>query len=283
MSTTICIVGLGLIGGSLAIDLKRCAFADKVIGVDNNPKHGEDALKLGLVDEMKVLEDAVWLSDLVILAIPVNAIIKTLPKVLDLVSKNTVVTDVGSTKFPIIESIKEHPKRKRYVPSHPMAGTEFSGPSAALKNLFQENVSIICNRADSDNDAVATVERMYRALYMELLYMDAKVHDVHAAYVSHISHISSFVLANTVLEKEQSTKAIFDLASGGFRSTVRLAKSSPEMWTPIFLQNSENLLEVLDTYIRQMQNFRDLVATGDKEQLMETMRQANRIRKVLDK
>jgi len=281
MGITLCVVGLGLIGGSLAIDLQRCAFASRVIGVDNNVAHQEEALKLGLVDEIMTVEEAVWLSDLLVLAIPVNAIIKTLPKVLDLVSKDTVVTDVGSTKNPIVEVIKGHSKRSRYVASHPMAGTEYSGPNAAVKNLFQEKVSIICNREDSDKQAVDLVERMYRALYMDLLYMDAKEHDVHAAYVSHISHISSFVLANTVLEKEKSTKTIFDLASGGFQSTVRLAKSSPEMWTPIFMQNSENLLEVLDTYLEQMQEFRDLIAKGDRVKLKECMEQANRIRKVL--
>ncbi len=281
MGITLCVVGLGLIGGSLAIDLQRCAFASRVIGVDNNVTHQEEALKLGLVDEIMTLDEAVWLADLVVLAIPVNAIIQTLPKVLDLVSKDTVVTDVGSTKFPIVDVIKSHPKRSRYVPSHPMAGTEYSGPSAALKNLFQEKVSIICDKENSDEQAVDLVERMYRALYMDLLYMGAKEHDVHAAYVSHISHISSFVLANTVLEKEKSTKAIFDLASGGFQSTVRLAKSSPAMWTPIFLQNSANLLEVLDTYIEQMQEFRDLIADGDREELRKRMEEANRIRKVL--
>lgn len=278
---TLGIVGMGLIGGSLAIDLRRCGFADKIIGVDKNQEHAEQALELGLADEMMPLDDALWHSDLLVLAIPVDYIVAQLPEIMDKVSKNIVVTDVGSTKSNIIQAIANHPKRGRFVASHPMAGTEYSGPKAALKNLFQENVAIICNKEESDDDAVALVEKMYRSMYMELLYMDAQEHDVHAAYVSHISHISSFVLAATVLDKEQSTETIFNLASGGFRSTVRLAKSSPAMWTPIFLQNRENMLKVLETYIEKMQEFKQLIADSDVEALHSFMEEARKIRKVI--
>ena len=276
------VIGLGLVGGSMALDLKRCAFASKVIGVDREPSHCEKAMELGLVDEIKNEEDAIWEADVVILAIPVNSIVKVLPLVLDKIGKTTVVTDVGSTKLPIVESVKNHPKRRRFVASHPMAGTEFSGPTAAIKNLFQEKVSIICNKEDSDDDAVQIIEKMYRSLYMEPLYMDAKEHDMHAAYVSHISHITSFVLATTVLDKEKSTKAIFDLASGGFSSTVRLAKSSPKTWTPIFLQNADNILEVMDTYIAKMQEFKAMLEDKNVDKLNETMSAANEIKRVLE-
>lgn len=273
---------MGLIGGSLAIDLKRCGFATKVIGVDQNPVHAQEALDLGLVDEMMEMEQAIWHSDLIVLAIPVDYIVTELPAILDKVSKNTVVTDVGSTKKNVIASIAQHPKRGRFVASHPMAGTEYSGPKAALKNLFQEKVAIICNKEESDEDALQLVEKMYKSMYMDLLYMDAEEHDVHAAYVSHISHISSFVLAATVLDKEKSIETIFNLASGGFRSTVRLAKSSPEMWTPIFLQNRENMLTVLETYIAKMEEFKQLLADSDREALTQFMAEARKIRKVIE-
>ena len=278
---TIGIVGMGLIGGSLAIDLKRCGFASNVIGVDKNPEHAAQALELGLADKMMPLEDAIWHADLLILAIPVDYIVELLPTIMDQVSKNTVVTDVGSTKKNVIDSIADHPKRGRFVASHPMAGTEYSGPKAAIKNLFQENVAIICNKEESDADAVAIVEKMYRAMYMEMLYMNAEEHDVHAAYVSHISHISSFVLAATVLDKEKSTETIFNLASGGFRSTVRLAKSSPEMWTPIFLQNRENMITVLETYIEKMEQFKQLIEDSDRAALKDFMAEARKISKVI--
>jgi len=277
----ISIIGLGLIGGSMAIDLKRCAFASQIIGVDNNPSHCDQALELGIVDEIKTLDEAIWIADIIILSIPVDSMVKLLPNILDKIDKHSVITDVGSTKFNLIESVKDHPKRKRYVASHPMAGTEYSGPKAAVKNLFQEKVSIICNKEESDEDAVRHIEKMYRALYMKIIYMDAKEHDVHAAYVSHISHISSFVLANTVLEKEKSASNIFNLASGGFASTVRLAKSSPQMWSPIFVQNSENILQVLETYIQKLTEFKNLIEQKDLNSLENKMSEANEIRKII--
>jgi len=281
MGKTIAVIGLGLIGGSLAIDLKRCGFADKIMGVDNNDAHRKQAMELGFVDEIADWKTALWQSDLVILAIPVDALIKLLPLLLDEVSKNTVITDVGSTKAPVANCIKDHPKRERFVASHPMSGTEFSGPTAAVKNLFQEKAAIICNKKESAPDALILVEQMYKSLYMDLEYMDAVEHDVHAAYVSHISHISSFVLAATVLEKEKSAENIFTLASGGFQSTVRLAKSSPEMWAPIFLQNQENMLTVLNTYIQQMEEFKQLIANKDEVGLKKYMEEANKIKKAL--
>ncbi len=275
------IVGLGLIGGSMAIDLKRCAFASTIYGVDSNKEHCQKAIELELVDAIKPMDEAIWAADLAILAIPVDAILKTLPEALNHISKNSVITDVGSTKYEIIQSIKDHPKRSRYVAAHPMAGTEYSGPEAAIKNLFQEKVCIICDKEKSDEDAIESVEKMFRALYMEPLYMNAKDHDTHAAYVSHISHISSFILASTVLDKEKSSKTIFDMASGGFASTVRLAKSSPKMWAPIFKQNNENIVEVLETYIKKMEDFKDFIKNDDKEGLLKMMEKANEIKRII--
>jgi len=212
---TVSIIGVGLIGGSLAKDLRANGFADTLIGVDNNTAHAEQAKAMGLVDEMLPIETAVQKADLIVITIPVGAIIPVLQKVLNLMNEQQVVTDMGSTKQSIIDSVANHPKRSRYVPSHPMAGTENSGPEAAISNLFAKRVAIICDRPNSDADALRIVDKMYKSLFMQLIDMDGKEHDVHTAYVSHISHISSFLLANTVLEKEKSTATIFNLASGG--------------------------------------------------------------------
>ena len=279
----IAIIGLGLIGGSLALDLKARGFTNHIIGIEHNEKHQQIALKKGIVDEICELEQGVKKANLVILTIPVNAIIKVLPTVLNHISDYTTVVDMGSTKKRIIEAVAKHPKRRNFVAAHPMAGTEYSGPTAAIYRLFDGKPAIICDKENSDADAVTIVEGMLRILKMSILYMDAQEHDMHAAYVSHISHISSFVLANAVLEKEKSTNTIFNLASGGFASTVRLAKSSPQMWSQIFEQNKHNLLEVMDTYIKHFQHWRQLIDTENFEQLETAMSDANAIKRILDK
>lgn len=276
------IIGLGLIGGSLAMDLRANGFASYIMGLDHNAGHQDKAMDLGLVDEICDLETICKNAELVVLAIPVNALVKQLPGVLDLIGKETVVTDMGSTKLKIIEAIAQHPMRGRYVPAHPMAGTEYSGPMAAINNLFQGKAAIICNKESCDGDALLMVERLFKSLFMRLLYMDAKDHDMHAAYVSHISHISSFALALTVLEKEKNETNIFNMAGGGFASTVRLAKSSPEMWRDVYEQNSEHLLDVIDSYIEKVLEFRDHIAQGNFEATFQMMQEANRIRKVLE-
>ncbi len=276
------IIGLGLIGGSLALDLKERGFASHIIGVDRSVEHETIALEMGIVDEIKDLQTAVELAQLVVLATPVNAVIQLLPKILHYADEATVVTDMGSTKYQMIHEVAEHPKRKQFVASHPMAGTEHSGPKAAFHGLFDHKVAIICDQEGSDESAIALVREMYNALNMRLIYMEAMAHDLHAAYVSHISHISSFVLANTVLAKEKSETAIFNLASGGFDSTVRLAKSSPKMWSQIFEQNSTHVIEVMDTYIEQLQLWRKLIAENKFAELETEMRKANTIRRVLD-
>lgn len=274
------VVGIGLIGGSMALALKEKGFIEKAIGVDNNETHTVKALELGLVDEIKSLEQAIRESDLVILAVPVHAISGLLPRVLDMVDRQ-VVMDVGSTKAAMLEVIAAHPKRSRFVASHPMWGTEYSGPEAAVKDAFAGRATVICNRDESDEDAVTLVEDLYKTLGMHLVYMDAAAHDVHVAYVSHISHITSFALANTVLEKEREEDAIFELASAGFASTVRLAKSNPETWASIFMENRENVLDVLNEHISQLRKFKACLEKENIEYLAELMTNANKIKRIL--
>jgi prephenate dehydrogenase len=278
---TVTVVGVGLIGGSLALDLKAAGLARRVIGVDLNPRHAAEALRLGLVDEMMGLDAAVPAAQIVVLAIPVDQTVALLPRVLDLLGENGVVTDMGSTKRSICDAVNMHPRRDRYVASHPIAGTEHSGPSAALRGLFAGKLGILCDIDRSAPDAVATLRRMYATLGMRLQSMDAVDHDRHVAYVSHISHITSFVLATTVLEIEKNTSTIFDLAGSGFESTVRLAKSSPDMWAPIFGHNAGFVCEALDAYIRNITAFRNMIADGQSAALLDTMSAANEIRRVL--
>lgn len=277
----VAILGMGLIGGSAAIDLKKRGFASEIIGVGRSAANIAKALELGLADKMVSKQEAIQEADVVILAVPVNILVDELKYSLDHIRPDAVVTDMGSTKSKMVEAVKDHPNRKRYVPSHPMAGTEFSGPTAAFSGLFDGKVSIICDKEGSDADAVEVIEKLYQTLGMKLLYMDAISHDLHAAYVSHVSHITSFVLGATVLDKEKSEKAILTMAGGGFESTVRLAKSSPEMWTQIFEQNSENILEVLNTYIEKITTFRDKIQEGDYEYLRDFMIAANDIKRIL--
>lgn len=277
---TVTIVGTGLIGGSMALALKEKGLAGSIVGVDANPDHGMKALELNLVDEVASLDDGVKAADLVILAIPVNALQTIVPKVLDLVDKQ-VVMDVGSTKNGVLALIKNHPKRGRFVATHPMWGTEYSGPEAAVKGAFTGKATVICNKEESDADALELAERIYQALGMHLVYMQGDDHDVHVAYVSHISHITSFALANTVLQKEKEEEAIFELASGGFESTVRLAKSNPAMWVPIFKENRENVLDVLNEHISQLRKFKSCLEKENYEYLQELIEDANKIRRII--
>ncbi|MBR5499440.1 MAG: prephenate dehydrogenase [Bacteroidales bacterium] len=279
------VIGLGLIGGSMAIDLKRKGFAQTILGVDADPVNAAAAEKIGLVDKVVSLEECVDQSDLIILAVPVDAALKLLPMVLDRFEQtgatDKLVMDVCSTKEHLSRSVKYHAKRKMYVASHPMSGTEYSGPWAALPGLFDGRACIICDSDESDRKAVKTVEELYTTLNMRVLYMNSSNHDVHTAYISHLSHVISFALAQTVLEKEKDEKHIFDLASGGFSSTVRLAKSGADMWTPILMQNGDNLLRVMDTYMDKLKAFRDAIADGDDEAVRELIQDANRIRRII--
>ncbi len=279
----IAVIGIGLIGGSLAVDLRKRKFADRIIGVDTNVHHQNIALLCGLVDEIDTLENAIDNSDLIILTTPVNTNCKMLPGILDRIAGTSkVVTDMGSTKSSIAEISREHPARGRFVAAHPMAGTEFSGPLASIGRLFDYKNVIICDRELSDPDSLTLVEKMIDILNMHKVYMDSKDHDVHVAYISHISHITSFSLALCVLEKEQEEQNILALAGGGFESTVRLAKSNGDTWAPIFLENSEFILEVMDTYIDKMNTFRKMITEHDIEGLKNLMEEANKIRKILN-
>lgn len=276
----IAIVGVGLIGGSLAIQLHEKKLSSRLIGVEVNEEHAKKAMELELVDEIMSLEDAVGAAEVIVLAIPVDKVLSLLPAIMDKIDQQVVI-DLGSTKRQSIELVKNHTKRGRYVATHPMWGTEYSGPQAAVRGAFENKAVIICNAEESDADALDWVKGMYKKIGMHLLEMEAKAHDLHAAYVSHISHITSFALANTVLEKEKEEDAIFELASAGFESTVRLAKSNPAMWVPIFMQNKENVLDVLKEHIAQLQRFRESIEKNDDTYLMKLIDDANKIRRIL--
>lgn len=277
----IAIVGVGLIGGSLAIRLHEKKLSSALIGVEQSPAHAKKAIELELVDEITGLDDAIERSDVIILAIPVDQLVKLLPTILDKINKNQIVLDLGSTKRKLIEEVENHPMRGRYVATHPMWGTEYSGPGAAVADSFKEKAVIICNADESDTDALNWVKNMYKKIGMHLLEMEAKAHDLHAAYVSHISHITSFALANTVLEKEKEEQAIFELASAGFESTVRLAKSNPDMWVPIFLQNKEKVVDVLKEHITQLNKFLDYISNTDEVGLRNLIVEANKIKRII--
>lgn len=264
----------------MALALKEAGFVQKVIGVDASEVHLQKALQRGLIDEAADLATAIQQSGLIVLAVPVDAIEVLLPQIMDLVT-DQVVMDAGSIKEAVLESIKDHPKRGRFVATHPMWGTEYSGPEAAVKGAFVNKATVICNKENCDADALELAEKVYQTLGMQLVYMNAVEHDVHVAYVSHISHITSFALANTVLEKEREEDAIFSLASGGFESTVRLAKSNPAMWIPIFMQNRDNILDVLNEHISQLRKFKACLEKENYDYLKELIEHANTIRKII--
>lgn len=274
------IIGVGLIGGSLAMRLKEKGIAQRIIGVDNNFNHLKTALELGLVDDVMTLDEAIPLSDVIIFAIPVDATMSVLPTVLDKVDQQIVI-DLGSTKGAMVNLIKNHPSRKRFVAAHPMWGTEYSGPEAAVKGAFEFKTVIVCNAEESDSKALEWAKEMFSAIGMNIMEMTAEAHDIHAAYVSHIAHITSFALANTVLEKEHEDQAIFALASAGFESTVRLAKSNPQMWVPILMQNKENVLDVLNEHITQLRKFKSCLEKENWEYLKQLMEQANKIKRII--
>ena len=277
----ITIIGLGLIGGSLAKDLRRSKFATELIGVDASKEHAKQALQIGLVDRIETLEVGVKNTDVVIIAIPVDKEAVLLPKILDLINSSTTVTDMSSTKRVIIETVKNHKNRKNFVPAHPMSGTENSGPTAALDNLFRGKITILCDHEDSGPQHLALVEKMFQVLGMDIAYMSADEQDHSTAFISHLPHAAAYALANAVQSKEDRS-IIFDLASGGFNSTVRLAKSSSTMWHPIFQQNRNYVVESLDVYIKHLQEFRDCLHNEQDERLHDLIVNANKIRGILE-
>ena len=272
------VIGIGLIGGSFALTLKDKGICEEVIGVDNSERNRAKAVELGLVDRTLPLDEAA--ADLIVLATPVDSIPLLAVKVLNKVDRQVVI-DMGSTKQELCEVIAQHPRRGRFVATHPMWGTEYSGPEAAVHDGFEGRTVVLCDGAESDPDALKLVEDIYRKIGMPIKYMSSEEQDTHTAYVSHISHITSFALALTVLEKEREEEHIFDLAGGGFESTVRLAKSSPETWAPIFMQNKYNVLDVLREHIHQLQIFRRLLEKDDTEGLKQMMQRANRINRII--
>lgn len=278
---TVTVIGVGLIGGSMALALKEKGIAKKLIGVGRNAASINRAIELGIIDEAMPLEEAVKQSDFIYVSIPVDATIPVMKQVMDLITDKQVVADAGSTKFALCDALKEHPMRKQFVATHPMWGTEYSGPEAAVHGAFAGRACVICEKEKSSDAALELVENIYKAVNMHIIYMDAASHDVHAAYVSHISHITSFALANTVLEKEREEDAIFEMAGGGFESTVRLAKSNSAMWAPIFMQNRENVLDVLNEHISQLRKFKASLEKENVEYLTELMENANKIKKIL--
>ena len=281
MFDSVTIIGVGLISGSISLALKEKGLVKNVIGVSRTEESIKKALELGLIDEALPLEEAVAKSDLIYVAIPVDVTLPVMNKVMDLITDKQIVVDAGSTKNALCAAIADHPMRKRFVATHPMWGTEYSGPEAAVKNAFAGRTCVICEKEKSDADALAVVEDMYKQIGMHLVYMDADSHDMHAAYVSHISHITSFALANTVLEKEKEEDAIFELAGGGFESTVRLAKSNPAMWVPIFMQNRENVLDVLNEHISQLRKFKASLEKENYGYLLQLIEDANKIRRII--
>ncbi len=276
------IIGLGLIGGCIGLDLKNVPGIDRRIGVDLNPEHGKRALELGLVDSVEGEETAFEKSDVILLGIPVNAIRAMVPQILDVVNPKAVVIDLGSTKSAICKTVANHKNRSQFVAAHPLAGTENSGPEAAFAGLFAGKVNIVCEQEKSGAGALALAQNVFTMLGLNTIFMDPEEHDRHVAYVSHLSHVSSFLLSQTVLDIEKDEKNIFNLAGSGFASTVRLAKSSPEMWAPIFEQNAEYLGQALAEYIMHLQRFHYQLMKRNTRELSAVLQEANKIRRVLD-
>jgi prephenate dehydrogenase len=275
------IIGLGLIGGSLALDIKKAFPEAKISGIDANEKHVEEALLLGVIQHAATIDDVPH-ADWVIIAIPVNHIATVLPQVLDKVKEDAIVFDAGSTKAAICKAVENHPRRRNFIATHPIAGTEFSGPSAAIHGLFEGKTNIICEVERTAFKLQEKALEVFKALGMRIRYMDPVSHDTHIAYVSHLSHISAFMLGKTVIEKEKDERDIFDMAGSGFASTVRLAKSSPTTWASIFSENKENVSEALRLYIANLQNFQQLLEVEDFEGVFREMENTNKIKDILN-
>jgi prephenate dehydrogenase len=278
---TISIIGLGLIGGSIAKDLREAGLASALLGVEASPAHAQRALQLGLVDRIVTTDEALRDSDVLLLAIPVDAIAAALPGLLDAVRPNQTVIDLGSTKFQIAEAVRNHPKRDRYVAAHPMAGTENAGPDAALPGLFKGKTVLLCDLEWSAPDACKTALELFHAVGLKFEFMSAEQHDRHAAYVSHLSHVAAYALSLAVQNEEKAGYAVPRLAGGGFASTVRLAKSAPEMWVPIFKQNREHVLKAIEAFDERLCEFKRCLEAGDYAKLEALIREANHIRELL--
>ena len=275
------VVGIGLIGGSMVLDIKALHPEATILGMDANENHLQQAIDLGVVEKAGTSEDLSD-ADFVIVSVPVDIALTVLPQVLDVVGENTIVFEVGSTKLPICEAVANHPKRRNYIATHPIAGTEFSGPTAAIKGLFQGKTNIICEVEKTTFKLQEKALKLFMAMGMRIRYMDPQSHDKHIAYVSHLSHISSFMLGKTVIDKETEEQDIFDMAGSGFESTVRLAKSSPAMWTPIFKQNKQQVVNTLEEYISNLSKFKTLLENEDYDAIYQEMQSVNKIKEILN-
>ena len=275
------VIGIGLIGGSMVLDIKALHPEATVLGMDANESHLQQAIDLGVVEKAGTTEDLAD-ADFVIVSVPVDIALTVLPQVLDAVGENTIVFEVGSTKLPICEAVANHPKRRNYIATHPIAGTEFSGPTAAIKGLFQGKTNIICEVEKTTFKLQEKALQLFVAMGMRIRYMDPQSHDKHIAYVSHLSHISSFMLGKTVIDKETEEQDIFDMAGSGFESTVRLAKSSPAMWTPIFKQNKQQVVNTLEEYISNLSKFKTLLENEDYDAIYQEMQSVNKIKEILN-
>lgn len=274
------IIGIGLIGGSLAIDIKKNNPEVVIHGISRKDATLEEALSLKLIDKKATLDD-LENADLVIVSIPVDATVKLLPSILDKISDNALVVDAGSTKEAICKAVENHPKRRNFLAMHPIAGTEFSGPSAAISGLFVGKTNIICEVEKTTFKLQEKALKIFTDIGLRIRYMNPEAHDKHIAYMSHLSHISSFMLGKTVIDKEKNERDIFDMAGSGFASTVRLAKSSPEMWTPIFKQNKENVIKSLEEYIINLTHFKEMMKQDDFESIFNEMKNTNHIKDIL--
>jgi prephenate dehydrogenase len=275
------VIGIGLIGGSMVLDIKELYPDATIYGIDSNEAHLEEAIALGVVDKAAGFEGLAT-ADFVIVSVPVDVALVILPKVLDVIGENTIVFEVGSTKTPICDAVANHPKRRNFIATHPIAGTEFSGPSAAIKGLFQGKTNIICEVEKTTFKLQEKALELFKRMGMRIRYMDPKSHDKHIAYVSHLSHISSFMLGKTVINKEKDEQDIFDMAGSGFESTVRLAKSSPAMWTPIFKQNKKHVVKTLEEYISNLSKFKELLENDDYDAIYSEMQSVNKIKEILN-
>ncbi len=275
------IIGVGLIGGSIAKDVKNLNPSISIFGIDAKESHLKEALKLNVIDFKATLKDIAH-ADFVILAVPVDVSVRILPGILDLVSDDTLVMDAGSTKKDICKAVENHPKRRNFLATHPIAGTEFSGPKAAVLGLFKGKTNIICEVEKTAFKLQEKALAIFQIMGMRIRYMNPEAHDKHIAYMSHLSHVSAFMLGKTVIDKEKNERDIFDMAGSGFASTVRLAKSSPAMWTPIFKQNKENVIETLEEYISNLTHFKERMKADDFETIFNEMENTNYIKEILN-
>lgn len=274
------VIGVGLIGGSLCLDIKKIFPEINIHGIDISEDSLDLAIKLNLIDQKSDFE-ALHIADLVLIATPVDIANNIIIHVLDVINKKTLVIDFGSTKNNICDKVSDHKNRRNYLASHPIAGTEFSGPESAFSGLFNDKTIILCDTEKTDQKLLKTAEDIFKSINMNIRYMDSLSHDKHIAYVSHLSHISSFMLGKTVIDKEKNENNIFDMAGSGFESTVRLAKSSPDMWAPIFKLNKDNIIESLDEYILNLKKFKILIQNDDSVELKSQMKKTNYIKNIL--